>query len=122
MRRSASNAESDGGGGCGGWQAGGGAGPSTSAGPGASSDDLVLLLSVSVISACCLCWFLEHLDYLLRPLVFALGIALILRPFVDFASDWRYQQAKLRRWNVRTRGTRAWSSSRERSRWSSPCR
>ena len=34
--------------------------------------------------------------------MFALGIALILRPFVDFASDWRYRQAKLRRWNVRT--------------------
>ena len=99
MRRSASNAESDGGGG--GWQAGGGSGPSTGAPP-ASSDDLVLLLSVSIISACCLCWFLEHLDYLLRPLVFAVGLSLILRPFVDFASDWRYQQAKLRRWNVQT--------------------
>ena len=34
--------------------------------------------------------------------MFALGLSLILRPFVDFASDWRYQQAKLRRWNVRT--------------------
>ena len=122
MRRSASNAESDGGGGGGGWQAGGGAGPSTSAGPGASSDDLVLLLSVSVISACCLCWFLEHLDYLLRPLVFALGIALILRPFVDFASDWRYQRPSSGGGTCEPRGTRAWSSSRERSRWSSPCR
>lgn len=65
------------------------------------NDNLLLLLSVSVIAACCLCWFLEHLDYLLKPLVFALGLSLILRPFVDFLSDARYQEQKLRRWNVR---------------------
>ena len=56
------------------------------------SDNLLLLLGVSCIAACCLCWFLEHLAYLLRPLVFALGLSLILRPFVDFASDARYQR------------------------------
>ena len=65
------------------------------------SDNLLLLLGVSCIAACCLCWFLEHLAYLLRPLVFALGLSLILRPFVDFASDARYQRGKLRKWNAR---------------------
>jgi hypothetical protein len=64
-------------------------------------DNLLLLLGVSVIAACCLCWFLEHLDYLLKPLVFAVGLSLILRPFVDFLTDARYQEQKLRRWNVK---------------------
>ena len=67
----------------------------------AERDNLLLLLGVSCIAACCLCWFLEHLAYLLRPLVFAVGLSLILRPFVDFASDARYQRHKLRVWNVR---------------------
>jgi len=68
----------------------------------AQRDNLVLLLSVALIAACCLCWFLEHLDYLLKPLVFAVGLSLILRPFVDFLSDRRYQKQKLRLWNVTT--------------------
>lgn len=67
----------------------------------AQRDNLLLLLGVSCIAACCMCWFLEHLAYLLRPLVFAVGLSLILRPFVDFASDARYQRHKLRVWNVR---------------------
>lgn len=67
----------------------------------AERDNLLLLLGVSCIAACCLCWFLEHLAYLLRPLVFAVGLSLILRPFVDFASDARFQRHKLRVWNVR---------------------
>jgi len=64
-------------------------------------DNIVVLLGVSCIAACCMCWFLEHLAFLLRPLVFAVGLSLILRPFVDFVSDGRYQKHKLRLWNVR---------------------
>ena len=41
----------------------------------AERDNLLLLLGVSCIAACCLCWFLEHLAYLLRPLVFAVGLS-----------------------------------------------
>ena len=66
----------------------------------AQRDNLLLLLGVTIIAACCSCWFLEHLDYLLKPLVFAVGLSLLLRPFVDFISDARYQTMKLRRWNV----------------------
>ena len=69
--------------------------------PAQRDDTLLLLLGVSIIAACCACWFLEHLDYLLKPLVFAVGLSLILRPFVDFLSDGRYQEQKLRRWNVK---------------------
>ena len=58
-------------------------------------DNIVVLLGVSCIAACCMCWFLEHLAFLLRPLVFAVGLSLILRPFVDFVSDGRYQKHKL---------------------------
>ena len=65
-------------------------------------DNLLLLLGVSVIAACCLCWFLEHLDYLLKPLVFAVGLSLLLRPFVDFVSDARFQEQKLRQWKIKT--------------------
>ena len=64
-------------------------------------DNVVVLLGVSCIAACCMCWFLEHLAFLLRPLVFAVGLSLILRPFVDFVSDARYQKHKLRVWNAR---------------------
>ena len=64
-------------------------------------DNIVVLLGVSCIAACCMCWFLEHLAFLLRPLVFAVGLSLILRPFVDFVSDGRYQKHKLRVWGSR---------------------
>lgn len=33
--------------------------------------------------------------------MFAVGLSLILRPFVDFVSDARYQKHKLRVWNAR---------------------
>ena len=45
-------------------------------------------------AACCLCWFLEHLAYLLRPLVFALGLSLILRR-LWISPRTRYQREKL---------------------------
>ena len=64
-------------------------------------DNIVVLLGVSAIAACCVCWFLEHLAFLLRPLVFAVGLSLILRPFVDFVSDAKYQRHKLRVWRTK---------------------
>lgn len=65
-------------------------------------DGLLLLLAVSIIAFAALCWWLEHLAFLLKPLVFAVALSLILRPVVDFTSDRAYQAAKLREWDVRT--------------------
>ena len=39
-------------------------------------DGLLLLLAVSIIAFAALCWWLEHLAFLLKPLVFAVALSL----------------------------------------------
>jgi predicted PurR-regulated permease PerM len=70
-------------------------------------DATVITLGVAVIAAACSVWLLQVLAYLLRPLVTAIGVALLLRPLVDFVSDSAYQRVVLRR--SRTCG---WSCTR----------
>ena len=60
-------------------------------------DAAVITLSVAVIAAASSCWLLQVLAYLLRPLVTAIGVALLLRPLVDFVSDSAYQRVVMRR-------------------------
>ena len=60
-------------------------------------DATVITLGVAVIAAASACWLLQVLAYLLRPLVTAIGVALLLRPLVDFVSDGAYQRVVLRR-------------------------
>ena len=66
-------------------------------------DAFVLLLSVSITALVAACYFLEKYAYLLRPLVFACGIALCLQPIVDFCADKAYQAKILRKWRLKRR-------------------
>ena len=74
-------------------------------------DAFVLLLSVSITALVTSCYFLEKYAYLLRPLVFACGIALCLQPIVDFCSDKAYQAKILRKWRLKRRAQETIGSS-----------
>ena len=64
-------------------------------------DVTVITLGVVVIASASAYWLLQVLAYLLRPLVTAVGAALLLRPLVDFVSDKGYQRETLRRHRAR---------------------